>query len=95
LPGLLEFIHWAGRVPINFQPCTDPDYLSIGVLDQATKLAIEKDIDLLPSFVSDALEVAPTDKQVYNLRAYIKEFAQRRSLSLSVFPESLVTWLEQ
>ncbi len=95
LPGLLDFVQWADGIPINFQPCTDPDYLSIGVLDSATKHTIRKDLDHLPSFVSDALEVAPTDKQVYNLRAYIKEFAQRRSLSLSVLPATLVTWIEQ
>ena len=95
LPGLAEFIRWADNIPINFQPCTDPDYLSIGVLDTETKQTIQKDLDLLPKFVADALKVVPTDKQVYNLRAYIKEFAQRRSLSLSVFPKSLITWLEQ
>jgi organic radical activating enzyme len=95
LPGLLEFIRWADSVPINFQPCTDPDYLSISVLDQETKSMIKKDLALLPEFVSGALEVEPTDKQVYNLKAYIKEFAQRRSLSLSVFPSSLSSWLEQ
>jgi hypothetical protein len=95
LPGLAEFIRWADNIPINFQPCTDPDYLSIGVLDAETKQTMQKDLDLLPDFVADALKVVPTDKQVYNLRAYIKEFAQRRSLSLSVFPKSLITWLEQ
>jgi len=49
----------------------------------------------LPDFITDALKVAPADKQVYNLRAYVKEFARRRSLSLSVLPKSLITWLEQ
>lgn len=93
--GLKDFIDWAADVPINFQPCTDPDYLSIGVLDSDTKNIITKDLEYLPKFVSDALEVEPTDKQVYNLRAYIKEFAQRRSLSLDIFPSSLTTWLEQ
>ena len=95
LPGLKEFIQWAGDTPINFQPCTDPDYLSIGVLDSDTKNMIREDLDLLPDFVSDALNVEPSDKQVYNLRAYIEEFAQRRSLSLTVFPSSLAAWLEQ
>lgn len=95
VPGLKDFVDWAGNIPINFQPCTDPDYLSIGVLDLDTKRLIQREADQLPRFIRDALEVDPTDKQVYNLKAYIKEFARRRSLSLSVFPSSLATWLEQ
>jgi organic radical activating enzyme len=95
LPGLLDFIHWANGIPINFQPCTDPDYLSIGILDSQTKHEIQKNLDCLPSFVSESLKVEPTEKQVHSLRLYIKEFAQRRDLNLSVFPSSLSNWLEQ
>jgi organic radical activating enzyme len=92
--GLKNFIEWADGAPINFQPCTDPDYLSIGVLDPNTKAMIESNIDGLPDFINQALKVEPTQKQVYNLKSYIKEFAQRRSLSLEVFPPTLVSWLQ-
>jgi len=95
LPGLRAFIDWASETPINFQPCTDPDYLAINVLDQSTKDLVQKDLQYLPDFVGHALEVDPTEKQVYNLKAYIKEFAKRRSLNLNAFPTSLATWLEQ
>jgi len=64
-------------------------------LDVITKNLIKEQATHLPNFVIDTLEVNPTDKQVYNLRTYIKEFARRRSLSLDVFPSSLTTWLEQ
>jgi organic radical activating enzyme len=92
--GLKNFIEWADGAPINFQPCTDPDYLSIGVLDPDTKAMIESNIYGLPDFINKALKVEPTQKQVYNLKSYIKEFAQRRSLSLEVFPPTLVSWLQ-
>jgi len=95
VPGLKDFIDWADGTPIHFQPCTDPDYLSIGVLDVITKNLVKRQAKYLPDFVVDTLEIKPTDKQVHNLRTYIKEFARRRSLSLDVFPSSLTTWLEQ
>lgn len=94
VPGLKDFIEWADGTPINFQPCTDPDYLSIGVLDPDTKAMVESDMGGLPDFINQALKVEPSQKQVYNLKSYIKEFAQRRSLSLSVFPSTLVSWLQ-
>lgn len=95
LPGLRKFIDWAGDTPINFQPCTDPDYLSIEVLDKDTKLQIEQDLPYLPKFIEQSLSVEPTEKQVYNLRSYIKEFTKRRSLSLDALPPTLVSWLEK
>lgn len=92
--GLKNFIEWADGTPINFQPCTDPDFLSIGVLDLDTKEIIRSMIDVMPDFVAQALEVVPTEKQVYNLKSYIKEFANRRSLSLEIFPPTLALWLQ-
>lgn len=95
LPGLRKFIEWAGDTPINFQPCTDPDYLSIEVLDKDTKLQIEQDLPYLPKFIEQSLSVEPTEQQVYNLRSYIKEFAKRRSLSLNALPPTLVSWIDK
>jgi hypothetical protein len=69
--------------------------LAINVLDQSTKDLVQKDLEYLPDFVGHALEVEPTEKQVYNLKAYIKEFAKRRSLNLNAFPTTLATWIEQ
>lgn len=93
--GLADFIKWADGIPITFQPCTDPDYLSIAVMDPGTKSILRSKLDDLPNFVADALEVEPTQKQVYNFKSYIKEFAQRRALSLDVFPSTLATWIKQ
>ena len=94
LPGLKNFIEWTNGIPINFQPCTDPDFLSIGVLDLDTKEIIRSSLDRMPDFIAQALEVVPTEKQVYNLKSYIKEFANRRSLSLEIFPPTLASWLQ-
>ena len=94
-PGLKNFIEWAKGISINFQPCTDPDYLAIGVLDPETKKNLQCDLDYLPDFVAPALEVEPDGKQVYNCKSYIREFARRRSLRLDVFPPTLAAWLGQ
>jgi organic radical activating enzyme len=93
--GLKNFINWTGGIPINFQACTDPDYLAVGVLDPVTKKLLQDDLDDVPDFVVSALEVEPTQKQMYNFKSYINEFAQRRSLRLDIFPPSLVSWLTQ
>jgi molybdenum cofactor biosynthesis enzyme MoaA len=94
-PGLMEFVDWAQTAPINFQLCNDPDFLSIGVLDNVTKDLLRSKYTSLPDFIAQALEITPTDQQVRNFKAYVKEFSHRRSLSTLVFPKTLVDWLEQ
>ena len=94
-PGLMEFVSWAQDVPINFQLCNDPDFLSIGVLDANTKELLRSTFSGLPDFISHALDITPSDQQVCNLKAYVNEFSHRRSLSTLVFPKTLVDWLKQ
>jgi len=94
-PGLMKFVDWAQDVPINFQLCNDPDFLSVSVLDNATKHLLRSELIGVPDFVLQALEIDPSNQQVYNFKTYVKEFSSRRSLSTLAFPETLVSWLEQ
>lgn len=93
--GLPDFIKYAGNVPITFSACTDPDFLSVGVLDQESKKLVRHSTGILPDFVSRALEVSPTENQIHNLKKYASDYSQRRQLDLSIFPRSFVNWLEQ
>ena len=74
-------------------PCSDPDFLSVSVLDPESKNKINQH-NWLPEFVKEALEVEPTPQQVYNLKCYIEEFASRRQLDMSIFPESFRSWIQ-
>jgi len=91
--GLKQFIEWAQGTPINFQPCTDPDFLSIHVIDDDSKQHLKSQSGL-PDFVYPALELQPTGMQIQSFRSYAKEFARRRSLDLSVFPRSFECWMQ-
>jgi hypothetical protein len=91
--GLKEFVDWAGTVPLNFQACTDPSYLSVGVLDPATKVLVRSNTSGLPKFVVPALDIEPDQTQINNFKIYVREFAKRRQLKFSVFPKSLENWI--
>jgi hypothetical protein len=91
--GLKEFVDWAGTVPLNFQACTDPSYLSVGVLDPATKVLVRSNTSGLPKFVVPALDIEPEQTQINNFKIYVREFAKRRQLKFSVFPKSLENWI--
>ena len=93
LPGLKDFILWAKR-PIMFAPCSDPDFLSISVLDNETKDSLASQITDLPKFVAESLKVEPSPTQVGNFKNYILEFAKRRALAIAVFPESMQRWIQ-
>jgi wyosine [tRNA(Phe)-imidazoG37] synthetase (radical SAM superfamily) len=66
--------------------CTDPDYLSASVMDDASKQSL--------SIFNDTTKVKYTQTQKANLKLYLLEFTKRRNLSLDVFPNTFVTWLK-
>lgn len=91
LPGLSDFVKYAGSIPVYFSLCTDPDFLSPEVLDQKTKDNL--DLSLLPEFVKSALHMNPTPEKISNFKSYIKEFAQRRNIKLSSLPSTMTEWI--
>lgn len=95
LPGLLDFVRYAGDRSINFSPCTDPSFLSVNVLDEQTKKEIKKDIGCYPDFVKESLELDPTERQITDFRSYIIDYSSRRSLDLGFLPQSMVDWIQK
>lgn len=95
--GLQDFVDWAKSATMTFSACTDPDYLGVHVMDPASKQHVLRMIDQLPleakNMITDSIMIEPTPLQVANCRAYVKQFAQRRQLSLDVFPQTFVDWL--
>ena len=75
-------------------PCTDPEYLSASVLDQASKTELSQtQYKYHDSIIKQTLAVVSTPEQQAVLKKYLLEFAQRRNLSLSVFPDSFIHWI--
>lgn len=91
--GLSEFKKYTQDTNVIYLPCSDPDFLSVSVLDPESKLKL-RTCDWLPEFAKQSLDIDPTPQQVYNLKCYLKEFASRRQLDLSVFPESFRAWVQ-
>jgi len=92
LLGLPEFMDYIGTDPVIHGVCTDPNFLSLEVLDNVTKSWL--DFSKLPEFVKDSVDKDPSTEQVNNFKAYINEFSQRRSLDLKIFPQSMIDWIK-
>jgi len=75
-------------------PCNDPDYLSASVLDAESKqqLGLIK-YKYHDQTIKQTMSIASTPEQQTVLKKYLLEFAQRRNLSLAVFPDSFITWI--
>jgi organic radical activating enzyme len=82
----------------DYQLCNDPNYLSINVLDDASKeIAVQsiKNSDIVnkDEILTSILQPC-TDQQRQKLSIYLNEFVNRRhDLSLDIFPKSMLKWL--
>jgi organic radical activating enzyme len=68
--------------------CTDPEYLSPNVLDPVSKNNIYADTEINLAIQA---QVDPHTRSKAGI--YIKEFANRRNLDLTIFPDNFVNWL--
>jgi len=77
---------------INF--CTDPDYLNINVLDDSSKNKINQvKYTKYDEEIKKTLNTEYNVVQKENLGIFLTEFAKRRSLDLSIFPDTMKNWL--
>jgi organic radical activating enzyme len=92
-----KFIQYIGDTEIRYVSCFDPDYLSINVMDDKSKEIIFNNINNLPieaqNIIKSMIELPPTEHQRNNLKIYLTEFAKRRNLSLEIFPETFINWI--
>lgn len=96
--GITEFANRFKNYPIVYSFCNSPDFLAVNVLDDASKSK------LIDQFTSDPIQDSSllissiaqpcTESQRQQFASYVKEFARRRSLSLDIFPGSMLKWLE-
>ena len=95
--GLVDFYKYVNNDPVSFQSCTDPDFLSINVLDDDSKKIILDTVDQLPidlqNLITNSIGVKVTDQQYTNFSNFVREFSNRRKLKLDMFPQSLINWI--
>lgn len=96
--GMSDFAKQFSDKKIIYQFCNDPDFLSVNVLDQTSKEYLIQ--QLSGSNLSCQTELIQTlshpcsDQQSDRFSKYIKEFANRRNLSLDIYPESMLKWID-
>lgn len=95
--GLVDFYNEYNSYPIHYSFCTEPDFLSVNVLDSTTVEDLEISINQSDLPIKEQLIQAiyqpNTKEQQESLSTYLKEFARRRELDLAIFPTSMLQWL--
>lgn len=95
--GLRDFYQNHSDSYIHWLMCHEPDFLSVHVLDPETKNKVRSDLSLcdLPivDMILQNIDREPSALQQSQFATYIKEFARRRQLSLSILPQSLLKWI--
>ena len=95
--GMLDFWSQYQDCDFHFLICNDPDFLSVNVLDDATKAQVIEQFQnsqhpakaMILENISQPVEAT----QHSNFATYIQEFSKRRNLSLDLLPESLQRWI--
>ena len=96
--GLADFAQYAEDATVRYYPCNDPDFLSISVLDPASKDQILQSVDQIPpevrSTIVESIVAEPTEPQRCNLNEYVNEFSKRRNiLPSTILPQSFIDWM--
>lgn len=95
--GIVDFVDEFSDQVSFYNFCNDPTYLSINVLDDRTKNALAEsilnsNIKLKDNIVTTMMKPC-SELQRQQLSSYISQYAQRRNLTLDMFPLSMLQWL--
>jgi len=96
--GLNDFINEFEDHDITFNLCNEPSFLSINVLDDESKFNLSNSLITIESKIPTLIESINTScsqTQKQEAAVFIKEFASRRNLSLNIFPESFINWINE
>lgn len=92
--GFFDFLQMFKDENIFVQSCTDPLYLGPNVIDPESKQRLlDTDYGNFSSTIHQLIG-GTEDSELKSMSAqFIKEFSRRRDLSLEIFPESFIRWL--
>jgi wyosine [tRNA(Phe)-imidazoG37] synthetase (radical SAM superfamily) len=98
ISDIVDFQQQFNDCKIDYQFCTEPDFLNVNVLDNNTKQTIIEKIKNSNVTTKDqiiqAINQSYSEDQKRKFKHYLSEFASRRHLSLDIFPQSMIDWLE-
>ena len=95
--GLVDFVNHYGNENIGYQFCVDPNFLRVNVidpysLDNIIPVIESSDISIKEEILKN-LQIPSTKEQQQQCSIFLKEFARRRNLSLDIFPQTMLQWL--
>lgn len=97
--GFNEFVKKFPQRHIKYEFCGEPEFLNVNVLDDHSKEQLIKSFDSSDIPFRDSVIrsiMAPVLENVRsNFSKYIREFSRRRSLDLSIYPDSFVKWIHE
>lgn len=96
--GLTDFINEFKDYNIGFNMCNDPEFLSVNVLDDQSKLKLFESLNKIKIQIPGLMEsinMSCSQSQKQQAASFLKEFASRRNLSLDIFPKSFINWISE
>ncbi len=89
-----EFEKYYQENEIELVFCSEPDYLSINVLDNVSKQMLQSTKFVnRDEYIKHMLQPSYTPDQKINLINFLKEYASRRNLDTGIFPKHFLDWL--
>ena len=95
--GLADFAKHHANENIMYSFCVDPDFLGVNVMDPDSLNRIipvieSSNISIREEILKN-LQIPSTKEQQQQCSIFLKEFARRRNLSLDIFPQTMLQWL--
>ena len=97
--SIFGFSEFLGRFPEESKSlnlCVDPDFMSIGVMDERSKDMVLEQHRNSPVEIKKLIEsnivIEPTLTQRSDIGKFLEEFSSRRGLDLGIFPEHFLDW---
>jgi len=95
---LASFIRQFANCRIGLVFAHQPGMMAPYVLDPSTKQQIIQDIQSLPDHyrtqITQSIQADPSETQRQQMSEFLKEYAARRHLDLSIYPSSFLEWLD-
>lgn len=96
--GFIDFYQRFCDYPKFYSFVNDPDFLAVNVLDPTSKKIMIKMLESTKIEIKDKLINGMNkdcdEQQRQNFSSYLKQFASRRNLSLDLYPNSMLQWLD-
>ena len=96
--GLADFIKYFVDQRIGLVFVNQPSMMAPYVLDADSKQQIMHDIQSLPDHyqtqIAQSIQADPSETQRQQMSEFLKEYAARRNLDISIYPKSFLEWLD-